>query len=276
MYSKWIPWNLISIYIRFNRACRTNDGELYIYAVEELISVLFAANRPNYTRWVMKYHRNLLNMEDSHPGINQVLCNGALSMRRTDKNLSRSAVDLTLEQTINADAASHHTGIVAFNNSDSARQRWMLTRSARSAIVGKLRAKAVLKSPDDVTKSLKPYRFKKYHEELKSLKNGIKSTINPFCVPPKQPLFNIVTGRDVSDNVRDDLVDCQKIGKIWGQEFVDRCFEDENRFDRPIRRRKVKSFTAITTKTMIRGKDEKLLELRGTRDLFGRLLYISI
>ena len=119
MYSKWIPWNLISIYIRFNRACRTNDGELYIYAVEELISVLFAANRPNYTRWVMKYQRNLLNMEDSHPGINQVLCNGALSMRRTDKNLSRSAVDLTLEQTINADAASRHTGIVVFNNYDS-------------------------------------------------------------------------------------------------------------------------------------------------------------
>ena len=214
MYSKWIPGKLISIYIRFNRACRTNDGELYIYAVEELISVLFAANRPNYTRWVMKYHRNLLNMEDSHPGINQVLCNGALSMRRTDKNLSRSAVDLTLEQTINADAASRHTGIVAFNNSDSARQRWMLTRSARSAIVGKLRAKAVLKSPDDVTKSLKPYRFKKDHEDLKSLKNGIKSTINPFCVPPRQPLFNIVTGRDVSDNVRDDLVDCRKIGAL--------------------------------------------------------------
>ena len=111
--------HLVPIYIRFNRACRTNDGELYIYAVEELISVLFAANRPIYTRWVMKYHRNLLNMEDSHPGINQVLCNGALSIRRTDKNFSRSVVDLTLEQTINADAASRHTGIVVFNNYDS-------------------------------------------------------------------------------------------------------------------------------------------------------------
>ncbi|KAK2138952.1 hypothetical protein LSH36_2190g00024 [Paralvinella palmiformis] len=179
-----------------------------------MISVLFAANRPNYSRWIMKYHRNLLNIEDSHPGINQVLCNGALSMSRTDKNFSRSAVDFTLEQTINADAASRHTGIVAFNNSDTARQRWMLTRSARSAIVGKLLAKAGLESPDDVTKSLKPYRFKKDHEDLNSLKNGIESIINPLCVAPRQPLFTIMTGRDVSDNVRDDLVDCRKIGAL--------------------------------------------------------------
>jgi len=63
---------------------------------------------------------------------------------------------------------------------------------------------------------------------------------------------------------------------LWGKEFVDRCFEDENRFDRSIRRRTVKSFTAIATNTMIRGKDDKLLDLRSTRDLFGRLLYISI
>jgi len=33
------------------------------------------------------------------------------SIRRTDKNFSRSAIDITLEQTTNADAASRNTGI---------------------------------------------------------------------------------------------------------------------------------------------------------------------
>ena len=122
---------------------RTNDVHLYIYALEEMIPVLFAANRPDYSKWMVKNHRNLFNMEDnSYPGIKQVLYNGALSIRRTYKNLPRGAVDLTLEQTINIDAALRHTGIAAFSHSDYARPRWMLTRSARSAIVGTLIAKA--------------------------------------------------------------------------------------------------------------------------------------
>ena len=103
--------HLVSSNIRYNRVYRTSDVDLYIYALEEMIPVLFAANRPNYSRWMVKYHLNLLNMEDSHPGIKRVLCNGAFSIRRTDKNFSRSAIDITLEQTTNADAASRNTGI---------------------------------------------------------------------------------------------------------------------------------------------------------------------
>ncbi|KAK2139276.1 hypothetical protein LSH36_1895g00000 [Paralvinella palmiformis] len=216
-------------------------------------------NRPDYSKWMVKNHLNLFNMEDnSHPGIKQVLCNGALSIRRTYKNLPRGAVELTLEKTINIDAALRHTGIAAFSHSDSALQRWMLTRSARSAIIGKLIAKAGLKSPDDVTKSLKTIP-----------KNDIESTMNPFCVPPRERLFNIMTGRDVPDNVRDDPVDCQKIGKNGVRSLLMGALKTRTGLiDQS-------AFRAIATKTMIWRKDDKLLELRRNRDLFGRLLYIS-
>ena len=59
------------------------------------------------------------------------------------------------------------------------------------------------------------------------------------------------------NNVRDDLIECHKIGQIWRQEFVDGCFEDENRFDKTISHRKVNNFTIVATKSIIRGKDEK-------------------
>ena len=100
-------------------------------------------------------------MEETHPGLKQLLSQGAMSIKRTDKPFSRSAVDFTLEQTINADAASRKTGIAAFTSSESVRQRWPLTRFVRSAIVGNLFTKAGLRSADDVTQSLKPYRMKK-------------------------------------------------------------------------------------------------------------------
>ena len=53
-----------------------------------------------------RYHDNLLRMEDTHPGITSMFENGAISVRRTKKNFSGSAIDLTLEQTQNADSAS--------------------------------------------------------------------------------------------------------------------------------------------------------------------------
>jgi len=44
--------------------------------------------------------------------------------KRTSNSFSRALIDLTLEQTVNADAARKLTGITYFTNSISARQRW--------------------------------------------------------------------------------------------------------------------------------------------------------
>jgi hypothetical protein len=78
-----------------------------------MLPVFFSSSRYNYGRWMVRYYLNLLNIDDSRT---KLLASGALSIRRTDKNFSRTAVDLTLEQTINADAASRKTGVTAFTN----------------------------------------------------------------------------------------------------------------------------------------------------------------
>ena len=119
---------LVRIFMIFTRACRTNDVELFIYALQLMIPVYFAGSRPNYARWLVRYHLNLINSEDTHPGIRAMLEAGALSIRRTDKHFSRTAVDMTLEQTVNADAASRLTGISSFMQSNNARKRWMVTK----------------------------------------------------------------------------------------------------------------------------------------------------
>lgn len=52
----------------------------------------------------------MMKMEDSHPGITQYFEKGIISIRRTTKSFSRIPIDLTLEQTINAGAASSSQG----------------------------------------------------------------------------------------------------------------------------------------------------------------------
>jgi len=53
----------------------------------------------------------------------KMLENGGLAVKMTTKVFARTPVDLTLEQTSNADAASRLTGIAAFSQSVGTRKR---------------------------------------------------------------------------------------------------------------------------------------------------------
>ena len=207
----WMVYiDLVNLYHRFSRASRTNDLELFIHALGEMCPVFFATSRPNYSRWMVRYQLNLLNVEHTHPGVKGMLEGGAMSIRRTTKDFSRSAVDLTLEQTINADAASRLTGVARFGHSDSARKKWMITRSARSEIVGLLLEKAGLKSKEDVSKELRPHRVQKDNADIKKVTDGIKKTMNPFVTSAEEPdvnLYCLTTGKQTSEGVRDDCWD---------------------------------------------------------------------
>ena len=44
---------LVDIYLRFSRACRTNDLELFIYSLGEMCTLFFTTSRPNYARWII-------------------------------------------------------------------------------------------------------------------------------------------------------------------------------------------------------------------------------
>ena len=104
--------DLVELYLLFSPACHTNDLELFIYSLGKMCTVLFATNPPHYARWMVRYHLDLLNVDQSHLGVRQMLKTGALTIRRTSKPFSRSPVDLTLEQTVNADA--EHRGRQAY------------------------------------------------------------------------------------------------------------------------------------------------------------------
>ena len=67
---------------------------------------------------------------------------------------------------------------------------------------------------------------------------------------------------------------CEKIVNTWCQEYTEACFKDPSNFEKPIKWRKVKNFSSAAVKTSVK-QNNKVTELKGTRDLFGRLLYLS-
>lgn len=141
-------------------------------------------------------------------------------MRRTERSFSRTVVDVTLEQTINADAASRQTGIAAFCTSDSARCRWMITRSAWSAIVGVLLEKPGLNIKEYVTKTLQPYRVRKDNEDMTKIITGIEQTVYPFHIEVDSNLYCVVTGKKVDEDIKNGLLGSIEKGETWRQEFT--------------------------------------------------------
>lgn len=105
MYVRFIDY-----YLMFERAMRTNDIELYIFALYCMAPIFFLFNHHNYARWCARYLDELINIDEKYPGLRNEFINGALSIRRTNANFCRTPVDITLEQTVNANAANKLTG----------------------------------------------------------------------------------------------------------------------------------------------------------------------
>ena len=120
---------------------------------------------------------------------------GAFGIKRTTNKFSRIPVDLTLEQTINANAASSMTGVTHFSNSISARQRWALSHSIRTKVLDHLFEEIQLSCKEDTVGELAPSRIQKDKEALDNIVNEILKYMNPFVSATPQSLFNISTGR---------------------------------------------------------------------------------
>lgn len=235
---------LIDYYLLLNSSIRTANLELFMYVLPKMSNLFFAFNQPNYARWLVKYHDNLLKIDETHPGLKIALEKGSLGVKRTPKPFSRQPIDLTLEQTINADTANKLTGIVNNTNSISARQRWCKSHSIRSTIISHVLQLTGLNKSQDNAADLEPSRIKKSTVQLRQFIDGIKKYINPFTIDTKNELlYNISNGEAVSDDIRECLINVEKIGSALRQSFISECVVDEKRFETPIKRNKMFTFT---------------------------------
>lgn len=272
----WITYiSFVKLYLEFSRSIRTGDFDLYVYSLPQIASLMFSMNHQNYSRWILKYYNNLINVDTTHPGFKETLLNGGFSIRRTDKSFSRTAIDLTLEQTINADAANKLTGISNFTNSIHARTKWAVSHSLRTSLITHMLEKLNLTKTDDVTNCLRPHIIKKNNSALTELLHQIQNNINPFGIIKKEELFNLSTGKSVSQKTKDFLLNIVPNGEKLRDKFIKDCLENPLRFEERIPKQDISTF-ASENKSLVRKSNGKIEEVKTERDLFGRILVLSI
>ena len=272
----WVMYiQYVQIYHILERAVRETDVDLFITTMTPMIDLFFATNRQNYARWMSKYQLDLMNIDDSHPGLRQILDNGGFSVRRSNNAFARIPVDLTLEQTVNADAASRMTGYTSSTNNYSSRVRWSVTKSSRAALVNEALTMVDMDNTRDTQTDLSPSRIKRVNEDLQKVINQIESCANPFTLDPSLPLINISTGKSVPDAVSTSLLNIPDDGKNMHESFVKECIESAERFEKPVRKHPLRTFASDCVTNRKAGKNTKEAQLKCTSELPGRIAFTA-
>ena len=232
--------------------------------------IFFTTNHQNYAKWMTRYSLELLNIDLP---LRKMLMNWGLSVRRSKTHFSKVGVDMALEQTINAEAKSRLEGIIAFADVNTAVNRWLITSSMRTEIVNK-----VLNIADENNNKVLPTRVKRDARDLENICNSIREMINPFDASiNKDLLVNIKTGRKASPAAQHYLLSVISEGECKRDTFINECNSDHNRFEKAITKSKIVNFATETfVKKNKSKKANEIAQLKGTRDLFARLLYLAI
>ena len=106
----------------------------------------------------------------------------------------------------------------------------------------------------------------------------MKKTLNPFDEAVNENvLFNIRTGRTLQRNVEEYLLTIKDDGEKRRNAFPKECTERSSPFEELIKKVKILNFAAENI--MKKNKSKQVAEIaniKGTRDMFGRLLYLSV
>ena len=107
---------------------------------------------------------------------------------------------MTLEQTINRDAASPMRGIVGFHNNFSAIQRWCVTSTQRGMTVTELRQLTGLQPEEQPRSQLHSSRIEKDNHQIQVILDALSESCDSFSEPAasSQSLLNIASGKVAS------------------------------------------------------------------------------
>ena len=171
---------MLHLYHEFVRSIRLGDLDLYIYGLPRITNYFFTFNHPNYARWLVRYLDNLLKLSETHKDVYDEFKKGFFGIKRIKMDFSILSIDLTLEQTVNADAASQETRISYFANSISARQQWVDSHFVRMEILSEVLNKLDITTKEDVSQDLKPTRMIQNTRDLEKIVRSIQENMNPF------------------------------------------------------------------------------------------------
>ena len=137
------------------------------------------------------YSLELRSLPKENPILIEILHNEGFSVNRTGNSFSGVGVDMTLEQTINAEAKNPLKDIMSYLDIASAVNRSVVTNSMKNQLVNSLLELVDLKHTIDGSKESRQSRIETEKYDLENTTSLLRLTLNLFCCrTDKNVLFN--------------------------------------------------------------------------------------
>ena len=119
----------------FTWSIRMGDLEIFISSLSKLTNIFFALNRSKFARWLVKYYYSNFEIKWKTSRVYNQFKQGWFAIRRTKNTFPSASIDLTLEQTTNAEEPSQRLRVLFILNPISAKQRWVESHYLFTGIV---------------------------------------------------------------------------------------------------------------------------------------------
>ena len=197
---------------------------------------------------------------------------GNFRVKRSDGRFNEVPSDQCIEQTINRQQKCHG-GIIGFSTSEGTVQRWVLTSHVVSKLISQIEEELKLKRPLSKPKDLGQSRRNFDNNCSSSSTEIINNWGNPF--QQRDVLINICSGVEARQDVADDLLNAETLGKQSFDKFwKDRIESSTTSFYEPIKQLKLKTFYDMLVKKTVKLND-KTVTIAAERSMFGRLLIVA-
>ena len=250
---------------------------LHLASLQNMCGLFFSFDHPNYARYSALYLVIMLKLDKSHPGAEELPKRNGFGVNRSDVPSSRTAVDITIEQTINHHAKSHG-GIVCFSRNQSVYYRWGRTRHSRASYLQTAKEIANMDSRESTShKEVRRSQILKSEQDTCSVIQAISNFTNPFTIEDKDALYCLSSGAPLPSHVQNDVLMADEIGKKAPQEFVhERLVDKKTSFRSPVKKNNLKTFATQAEPSVVRGTSRKDVEITAERNVFGQLVILAL
>ena len=269
--------NLVAILLRFTRAIRDGQWDLFLSSLAEMVPWFTAYGHVNYARWSTVFLADAKQLHSWAPCLHNAFLEGDFVVKETNHKFAQLPDDQALEHVNKQGKIAG--GLIGITRTESARDRWSLTYNERAQLSRETRTLFGLTDDtgdDDgerCHKDLGASKIKRDEEDVKKLMQSFDKS--KVFRNQTESLINIFSGDVATSDIAQSLHDVQMTGKEAHKEFVqNRLIDKKTSFHATMTKVKVKTFSSLYS-VKVKTEKQKTTMMKADRELFRRLLVSS-
>ena len=215
----------------------------------DLLPLFAAFDSTNYLRWCSLYLEDMHKLEETAPTVHQAFVDGKFAVKRTPGSFIAVGGDMALEQTINKSQKSP-AGIIGNSRKKRYVAKWEILYHEMLAISNLHRDISGSHSTNydlEVNRNFSAATTASDERDIVSIIDVIERNENPFASTVQtSKLHNLMTNEVASDQISQQLLDAENIGKASYAKFREERFVNKSvRISDTIHRTNLNTFGSV-------------------------------